>query len=519
MADNSLKYVITVDSKTGVANVERLGNTVEQSTKKVATLKDKLKDWGQVGMGISAITGIVSSVTSAISSMASVCSNAWQEEEEAQAKLSAVMRNTMGASQDEIQSILDLTAAQQKLGVVGDEVQLAGAQELSTYLGKKESLEKLLPVMNDMLAQQYGLNATQESAVNIATMMGKVMDGQVGALSRYGYKFDEAQEKILKFGTEEERAATLAEVVSDSVGGVNEALAQTDAGKLKQASNNFGDLQERFGQFIEKSKVASLPLLDTFMGLADNLLPILDTFIQPLSDAVNWIVKKIDWLVPILQKMFSPALDIINQMKDKTGTLHFMFDKIGRLFTTSILPALQNIFSCIFEVVGAVVEWIQQSELLKDVIDLVGNLIGGLWEIISGVFQTLKDLFLDVIMPILDGFEWLYRKIKELITGKPVKVEERKTTTQNTNQKTTMEQIVGSTNAGTNGGTENLNKTLSSTTTAVATGGTRNTQITINLGKFMDNMVFNGGYDENRQDIEQHFREMLLRTLYAAQIS
>ena len=78
-----------------------------------------------------------------------------------------------------------------------------------------------MPVMNDMLAQQYGLNASQESAAQIATMMGKVMDGQVGALSRYGYKFTEAQEQILKFGTEEQRAATLAEVVSESVGGVS----------------------------------------------------------------------------------------------------------------------------------------------------------------------------------------------------------------------------------------------------------------------------------------------------------
>ena len=148
-------------------------------------------------------------------------------------RLANNMRNTMDAREEDIQSIKDLCAAQQELGVIGDEVQLAGAQELATYLEKKSSLEALIPVMNDMLAQQYGLEASEESAAQVASMLGKVMEGQTAALSRYGYSFDEAQEQILKFGTEEERAAVLAEVVESSVGGMNEALRQTPAGQAK----------------------------------------------------------------------------------------------------------------------------------------------------------------------------------------------------------------------------------------------------------------------------------------------
>lgn len=146
-------------------------------------------------------------------------------------RLANNMRNTMDARDEDIQSIKDLCSAQQKLGVIGDEVQLAGALELATYLEKKSSLEALIPVMNDMLAQQYGLETSEESAAQVASMLGKVMEGQTAALSRYSYSFDEAQEQILKFGTEEERAAVLAEVVESSVGGMNEALRQTPAGK------------------------------------------------------------------------------------------------------------------------------------------------------------------------------------------------------------------------------------------------------------------------------------------------
>lgn len=223
---------------------------------------------------------------------------------EAETKLAAVMRNTMGARADEINSIKALASEQQHLGVIGDEVQLAGAQELSTYLTKADNLKKLMPVMNDMVAQQYGLNATQEQATSIATMMGKVMDGQVGALSIYGYKFDEAQEKILKFGTEEERAATLADVVSASVGGVNAALAQTPEGALKQYENNLGDLQERFGGLFTAISAAWLPVRNAIMSGWERVVTVFernkDRIISAVSTIANFIGSAISGVFTVL---------------------------------------------------------------------------------------------------------------------------------------------------------------------------------------------------------------------------
>lgn len=212
---------------------------------------------------------------------------------EAETKLAAVMRNTMGARTAEINSIKALASEQQRLGVIGDEVQLAGAQELGTYLTKADNLKKLMPVMNDMVAQQYGLNATQEQATSIATMMGKVMDGQVGALSRYGYKFDEAQEAILKFGTEEERAATLADVVSASVGGVNAALAQTPEGALKQYENNLGDLQERFGGLFTAIAAAWLPVRNAIMSGWERVVSVFERNKERITATVTAVANVI----------------------------------------------------------------------------------------------------------------------------------------------------------------------------------------------------------------------------------
>lgn len=43
------------------------------------------------------------------------------------------MRQRMGATDKEIQSIKELASAQQEIGVIGDEVQLSGAQQVATF--------------------------------------------------------------------------------------------------------------------------------------------------------------------------------------------------------------------------------------------------------------------------------------------------------------------------------------------------------------------------------------------------
>ena len=252
MADNTVEYKIKLKGE-GADSVDKLkylveglGGSIEQAKNSSEGLKTSLLNFNQAVGAIQNVAAAFSQVSSAVSGMTQF----YAAQVEAETKLQTVMRNTMNASDAEVQSIKDLCSAQQELGVIGDEVQLAGVQELATYASKKSSLETLIPVMNDMIAQQYGFNATQESAVNIATMMGKVFAGQTSALSRYGYTFSEAQEQILKFGTEEEKAATLAEVVRQSVGGVNAELAKTDSGRMVQLNNTIGDMKEQVGQLL-----------------------------------------------------------------------------------------------------------------------------------------------------------------------------------------------------------------------------------------------------------------------------
>nr|DAP95374.1 MAG TPA: minor tail protein [Caudoviricetes sp.] len=267
---------ITKQSKKASGSIVTMISSVNRATGKLE---------GACAKMTGALRGLGSALgVAGLAVMAKEAADAYNEVQENNAALAQVMKNTMAASKAEYQSVLDLCSAQEKLGVVDGEVAKAGAVELSTYLGLSSSLKTLIPVMDDMLAQQYGLKATSENAVNIATMLGKVMNGQTGALSRYGYAFDEAQAAVLKYGDEAQRAAVLASVVEDSVGGMNEALAQTPSGRIRQVKFALDEVQESFGQAIMTIAQVFLPLIRAVAGILNTVAAAANRVAQAIAN-------------------------------------------------------------------------------------------------------------------------------------------------------------------------------------------------------------------------------------------
>ena len=394
MADNSVNFTINVQGNAQAEVKQLYGqfNQLNQTANGTVSLFHRI---GDAAFKLNNIVDVIGRVTGRMQEFA----DANKMQQEAENKLAQVMRNTMGASMAEIDSIKQLASAQQELGVIGDEVQLAGAQELGTYLTKSETLKKLMPVMNDMVAQQYGLNASQESAVGIATMMGKVMDGQVGALSRYGYKFDEAQEKILKFGTEEERAAVLADVISNSVGGMNEALAQTPEGKVQQAANSFGDLKEKIGLVLTKIQVALLPVFEKIRGKLDDIVGWMD---YHADDIVNFV----DNAVPIILSVAAAVGSVIAVIKIVTT--------VTRVWTT-----VQMVLNAILTAnpIGLIIAGVV---LLIGVIVFLSLKIKGWGTLWDAVFTFAKETFYAFVdgvklyfLSVVNGLMMGLDKIKE----------------------------------------------------------------------------------------------------------
>lgn len=244
-----IRYYLKFDSN-GRKVMRDLGVSTEELDRALEGLNRKGKESTGTLLNMASATVVIDGVTAAMSSLHAAMANlsaAYRVQQEAETKLETVMAQRMAATAEQIQCIKDLASAQQELGIIGDEVQLAGAQQLATFLTTTDTLAQLIPAMNNLVAQQAGYAATGQNAVSVANLMGKAMQGQVSALSRVGITFSEAQAEILKYGNEAERAATLAQVITDNVGQMNAALAATDTGKQKQLENSLGDIKEKIG--------------------------------------------------------------------------------------------------------------------------------------------------------------------------------------------------------------------------------------------------------------------------------
>ena len=313
---------------------------------------------GKVGAAFLTLGGVISVAN--IKSWATDAMEGFNAAHEAETKLEAVLNNVpsiiakgAGAAAAAKDNLVALTDKLEENGVVAGDVSVAGLQQLATFQLTEESLAKLVPGMADLVAQQKGLNATQSDAVSIGNLIGKAMTGQTGALSKAGIIMTEYQEKVMKTGNEEQRAAMMAEILQSNVGGVNAALAQTDAGKMQVAQNLLGRAQDEIGEKL--------------VHLKANLSEVAAKYIPSLQKAA---IRFIDMAAPKIEG----AIAYIEAHKD---TIRAGIDKIG----TAVSAA--------YQVVSKALGWIKGNG--KTLIPVLGGIVAGFvaFNAVTAVVSTI----------------------------------------------------------------------------------------------------------------------------------
>lgn len=266
MANSASSAMATIrnSASNAVASIAQIIPVAENSGNAFTYMGNKARSaFTGVKASISGLTSMFGSLF-AIGSLTSLIQRSMAAAGElggAELRLKTIMQQRMGATNDMVNSIKNLIGEEQRLGVVSRSAQTAGAQQLATFLNNKDALATLIPAMNNLAVQQRGAKATGEDMVNIANMMGRALQGNVGALTRCGITFSDAQASILKYGTEEERAATMAEVITQNVGNMNAVFGQTKAGQAAQKMNQVNEAMVSVGRSVSEAfnsmKVAS----------------------------------------------------------------------------------------------------------------------------------------------------------------------------------------------------------------------------------------------------------------------
>jgi hypothetical protein len=392
----SITFKLDGDSKSFkdlAKDADGLKQVITSTLSEAQQLKGNVINFAALATGIDAAQRSFSQLQSGMKDLA----DAYAVQEVAETKLATVMRQRMGATDAEIQSIKDLASAQQEIGVIGDEVQLSGAQQIATFLNEKASLETLIPAMNNLLAQQKGLNASTGDAVQVGNLMGKAMMGQVDALKRVGISFTEAEANVIKYGTEQERAAMLAQVIQNNVGNMNAELAATDSGKQQQLVNTLGDMKEQIGGLVN----GALPFV-TMAAQASQALAAVSTLIAGIKALTTTLYASTKAFIA------STAATI----KNKVATLAVAAAQKVVTIATNAWKAAQVVLNMILTAnpIGLIITAI--GALVAAVIAAYNN-CESFRKIVDGVWEAIKPLANAIMNGLAKAFEWLVEKCKE----------------------------------------------------------------------------------------------------------
>lgn len=466
MANKNINVLLTLKDKF-TKPLKGTTAEVKKQQKQIKAASNVINGWAKnANSKFKSVCGTVGKVGAAFLTLGGAISaagiKAWSEEAmtaaqaqvEAETKLEAVLGNVKsiaeggtGAIQAAKKNLMGVASGLQQVGVIGDEVTLAGMQQLATFQLSDKAIATLSTGMTDLLAQQKGLNASQSDAVGVANMIGKAMTGQVTALSRVGITMTDAEKKLMQTGNAEQRAATLAQILKNNVGGVNAALAQTDDGKIQQAKNLYGDMQEEVGKQLTAMKGSLAGLASQYIPDVQNALLSVVGKIQPkvesgiqylethkesiragidkvknavsmaykvVSTAVGWCIKHGNVLIPILTGVVAgfAAFSIISQV------VAFMTPLItvikGASAAGGILNAVMaaNPFILVAMAIAALVAagvalWRNWDTVKAKALELWGKVkevFGGIRDSISGAFTSAKETVSGVV-------DWITEKI------------------------------------------------------------------------------------------------------------
>ena len=150
-------------------------------------------------------------------------------------------------------------------------------------------------------------------------------------------------------------------------------------GQLSAAVENSKTATESWdvaGNMIKKTMIdIGQPINESFGRLGEELLPLL----QPMLET--------------FQTLLSGIWDILSAVGEIAGAILKPFINIGK----------------------TILEWFNKSEILKDVFEGIKIMLKGVVTVVEWLADKLGWIFEHTLKPILDGIDWAYKKIKELL--------------------------------------------------------------------------------------------------------
>jgi hypothetical protein fulcA4_04429 len=341
----SLKDQFTTPLQKATKSVKNMDRQLEKAGNQVKAFGRKIKDgmksvakWAAIGFG---------ALTAAAGVFIKQSIDAAKDKLKADKMLETNLMKQANFKKEHIQMLKDEASALQDVGVVGDDVAVAGAGQLAIYKLKAEQIKTILPVIDDMVAKEKGFNGTQEDAIAMADVFGKAVEGKTKGLVKYGVSLTDAEEKLFKTMKREQRAEFLNKKLTAAIGGTNKALRETDEGKIVAAKGAWGDMQAELGKKL-------MPKLAAIAEWFHSKIPTIQDFILSLADKVEELVTRAEPYITQIKDMFGKIFEKVKPALEETWQILSNAGTVAIDIAQGIINNWDRISPVVYTLVGAI---------------------------------------------------------------------------------------------------------------------------------------------------------------------
>ena len=363
MADKYIKVQFKADTDGLTSGLNKADNDLQ-------TFGDRIGKWSKVAAGAFAAAGAAAVAYAGKLAIDGVKSAI--EDEAAQAKLAATLKNVTKATDAQIAATEDyITQTALATGVADDELRPALDRLVRSGLSVKDA-QKAMTLALDVSA------GSGKSLEAVSNALGKAYEGNTTALGRLGIGLSSAQLKTMSM---DEVTAQLGNTFRDQAS----KQADTFDGKMRRLSVAFDEGKETVGAYILD---AITPLAEGFLN---NVVPALsktsDTIGKSLGPAFaefgNFIKSVFGPILTGMRSAWDSITSALARNEDKLRPLYDLLKAVGGFIADTLAPLVGKTLGAAWDTFG---------KALGKVIDLVASFVSGIKTAVTWVTTLIEKI-------------------------------------------------------------------------------------------------------------------------------
>jgi uncharacterized protein YukE/phosphotransferase system IIB component len=223
-------------------------------------------------------------------------------------RLARLLYTTNGATEEGVKILNQQAKALENLTVVTESNITTVQSQLATFDLHGSTIAQLTPAILDYVVAEKGAAASADQYRQMTNGLAQALNGQFASLTAVGFVLDDETKKMIKSGTESERAAAIVSVLNSTYKDFAKTAGETAAGQAQKLSVAINNLKQDFG-------TALLPVMqNTRSFIASTLVPAIATLQAKFADK-EAIEKFTTFMGGLLQSVLDFAKGIIDVME------------------------------------------------------------------------------------------------------------------------------------------------------------------------------------------------------------